>query len=513
MIFREGMDWPPKDFIRHKVEEHSAWYSGDPNVLSNFYHMELAENLLNLPYTKDRDNFWGRQITNDVQIGLHVPIAGDIASTSADLLFSEPPTIKLLKETKVDLAEQQQAFDKMLELNGFYRRINEAAESASAIGGVYLKLAWDAALSEYPIPVVEQVDSAYPEFRFGFLVNVTFVKIVKGSSDSKDVFRLLEKYSNDGTITYKLMRGTSTNLGFEVSLDTLEETKSISNISTMVKDILCVYIPNMLPNRYDRNSYVGRSDYAGIEGMMDSLDEIYSAWMRDINLGKGRILIPDTFLDFRSGKANFNQDKEVYVKLDVDPTSIKENAIVISQFDIRSDKFRETALNFIERIVSSAGYSPQSFGLNIEGAAESGTALKIRERKSLSTRGKKENYWEMAIKKIAKLMVQIYKTELRGKIDVDVDITTQFSDSLTNDISEISDALQKINAAAAASVETKVRLLHPDWSEEEVQIEVEKIINENGLKPLQPPETFGFGDYETDEEIEEVEESEEVVDE
>lgn len=495
IAIKENMEWPPINPLRWKVMEHSAWYSGDPNILANYYEQVAANNVFGLPFVVDKDLFWGRQLKNDIETAVHVPIAGDIASTSADLLFSEHPQIKVVEAHQENAPESakvtQENLELMLNKSGFFRRIIETAETVAAVGGGFIKIAWDRELSEYPIPVVEQIDDALPHFKFGILTSVTFWKDIKVDDQNKKCYRLLETYNNDGSIIYQLFQGTMDRLGYEIDLNYLEETKGIQNITTNIKDILAVYIPNILPNRYFRGSFLGRSDYAGIEGMMASLDEVFSSWIKDIILAQAKVYIPESFLqkDERSG-FKFNVDQLMYTQLDMDPT-IEGDKITLQQFEIRAEQFEKTSLNLLDRIISSAGYSPQSFGLEIDGRAESGTALLVRERKSLSTKSKKESYWEPSLKKIIKLMLVVYKTLLKGKVDPNVEITTQFSDTITNDVSEISESLSKITQAVAASTETKVRILHPDWSEDEVQAEVSLILEENNMAPMEDPDKIG----------------------
>jgi len=494
MNIYDDMAWPVMDYNRWKMAEHSAWYSGEPTILANYYTQLLSSNILGMTYSLDWDLFWARQIKNEAEIGLHVPIAGDIASLSADLLFSEPPLIKIAEAHEENSSQSykdtQEEFDNMMIESGFYRKILEAAETCAAMGGSYIKLAWDTELSPYPLVVVEQIDNAIPIFKFGILTEVTFWRIIKQSENGSKVHRLFETYAKNGTITYKLYFGTADKVGKEVEVNSIDEGEDYKDIQTQVNDLLCVYIPNMLPNRIDRTSCMGRSDYSGIEGLMDALDETYSSWMRDVAIAQGKILIPADYMEKGSKGFRYNLDKIVYVKMDVDPVAIEGNKVTPIQFEIRSEQFSQTCLNLLERIVSSAGYSPQSIGLRIEGRMESGTALRIMERKSFTTKNKKECYWELALKKLSKLMLALYKLELGGKVEADVTITTAFSDSISNDISETSAALQQIAQAMAASTETKVRLLHPEWAEPEIKLEADAIIKENGLMQVTEPDLF-----------------------
>ena len=491
MQIYENMNWPPNGLLEHKAKEHSAWYSGSSEILANFYTEYMAENFMNLPYNiSNNEMFWGRQIKNQGEIYVHVPIAGDIAETSANFLFSEPPMIKIVEANVAKAGstykQAQENLNNVLVETGFHRKLLEGAESSSAIGGVFLKIAWDEEISEYPIPVVVQADKAIPEFTFGILTAVTFWKVVDMDDNGNKVYRLLERYEK-GYIRYSLWLGTGDKLGKEIDLTIHPETADLEQtVETGVDDILAVYIPNMLPNRLERNSYLGRSDYLGIEGLMDSLDETFTNWMREIVLAQPKIHIPESFMKYTEGRPRYNIDQMLYVKLDMDPTTNSE--ITTTQFEIRAEQFEKTTLNLLDRIITSAGYSPQSFGLNISGRAESGTALSMRERKSFATKNKKQSYWQPAIKKLVQNMILIYNIKLGGNIEPNVNINIAFSDGITNDMNELSSSVKMISDALAASTETKVRLLHPDWNEQQVIEEVKKIKDENGLNPMEDPD-------------------------
>lgn len=167
----------------------------------------------------------------------------------------------------------------------------------------------------------------------------------------------------------------------------------------------------------------------------------------------------------------------MYEELDVDPTSMTK-VIEATQFEIRSAQFEQTCLNLLDRIITSAGYSPQSFGLNIAGRAESGTALNVRERKSFSTTNKKQSYWEDGLKDLIKAMCVIKQTFLGGNFTCDLDVNIAFSDGISNNLSEVSNSVKTLSDAKAISTDTKVRMVHPEWTDEQVQEEVERILND-----------------------------------
>lgn len=485
MQIKENMLWPPMNMLYWKMAEHSAWYSGDPTILANFYAGYTNYNFLGLPHELPvGETFWGRAIKNKNNIVIHVPIAADLAETSSNFLFSESPRIKVLEANEANASSiyktTQEELDNMLLESMFYSKILEAAETCAGIGGIYIKIAWDQEISEYPIPVVEQADKAIPEFKFGILQAVTFWKNIKIDKKGNRVYRLLERYEK-GLISYTLYEGSSDRLGNKIDLKVLEETKDLPDTIETVDELLVVYIPNILPNRLDRNACLGRSDYLGIEMLMDSLDQVYSSWMKDIVLAQGRILLPESWFKKQEGVMKFNVDKSIYVQLDIDPVSVNGEKVTAQQFDIRAEQFEKTSLNLLERIITSAGYSPQTFGLNIEGRAESGTALSMRERKSFSTKNKKEQYWGSAIKRLVQLMLLVYSEELGGNVEVNSSVNIEFSDAVSNNMNELSTSVKMLADAIAISTETKVRMLHDDWDEEQVLQEVEKIKEENGI--------------------------------
>lgn len=482
------MPYPPvNDLLTVKMAEHSIWYGGDTSLLTEFYRNNRQNLTQAVSYNNQKHLFWCRQ-QDSKTIPLHLPVASDISSTSADLLFGDTPEIKIQNSTD---SKTQETLDKALAGSSFYAKILEAAEVASSIGGVFIKIAWDKELSDYPIPVIEQADSAYPTFKFGMLYEVTFVRLIK--VESTTYYRLCETYTKDGKIALELFRGTDSNFGTKISLKVLEETKDMRElVDSGVKTLLCVYIPNMLPNRLSRTSYLGRSDYSGIEPIFHSIDETYSSWMRDIYLAKGKVIVPRAYLRKQGDSVDFDLDKSVYEKMDIDPTQ-QTSIMTPVQFEIRSDQYLKTCIELLTRAYTSAGYSPQTFGLSVEGRAESGTALNIRERKSFSTKVKKEQYWEPALIKLIRCYLLICNTQLGLKVDVDAEYTIEFSDGSNNTLAEISSSLAQIAAANAASTEQKVRYLHKDWSEEQIQAEVQKILEET--QPTIPdPDSFGKED-------------------
>ena len=240
-----------------------------------------------------------------------------------------------------------------------------------------------------------------------------------------------------------------------------------------------------------RGSALGQSDLAGVETLLDAIDETYSSLMRDIRLARARLLVPETFLDFdetdQGSQAKFDNDQAVFVALNADPLMAKDAGISASQFAIRTEEHISTILDMIERVVVHAGYSPQTFGLKIEGA-ESGTALNIRERKTYITRQKKWKHWASALEEIFQMMLFIDNVHLKNGTPYDFRPSLQLNNELSRDPNALANTIKTLSDAQALSIDTKIRMLHPDWEEEQIIAEVEAIKEENGLSPISGPD-------------------------
>ncbi|HAM16520.1 MAG TPA: hypothetical protein DCP91_11830, partial [Eggerthellaceae bacterium] len=191
----------------------------------------------------------------------------------------------------------------------------------------------------------------------------------------------------------------------------------------------------------------------------------------------------------------FDEDIETLVALDINTQDTGAAGITSSQFAIRATEHQQTCIDIIRNIVTTAGYAPQTYGIDIDGNAQSGTALHIREKKSFNTRGKKQTYWQSPLEAIMTSMVHLDAALFPGKgSDGDDTVKVRFADSMSNDLSTMSSALQMLNSAAAISTEMKIAMLHPDWTKKQIAEEVDRVKQENGLAMDSP--IMELGDYE-----------------
>ena len=454
--------FPPVDWLWNDYKRAAAWYSGDPKRLR-------AEG------DGDKNSFW--RSSEDIKI--HVPIPADLAAMSAGMIFATSPEI-----TCEDEKTQQRIDDVMLKAN-IYAILLQAAELASVYGGVYLKWTWNIK-DGHPRLFAVPADAGHADFIGSNAVKITFWCIVR-EDDKGNKWRTEEVYTPDGHIRTSLYKGTDTELGTAVPLTSLEETKHIKpDANSGTETMLAFYVPNIMPNRARPYVAFGRSDFEGLYGLFDALDEAYSAIQRETRLTKTTVIVPAEYLRRRGDLFTGDEPAWVYANqsgaftaLDIDSDRTSAPITVINP-EIRAESRTSVCENIIRRILSLAGYSPQSAGMDISGGAESGTALNVRERKSIRTTETKKTFWWHAVNDIIRAMLILDKKVFNSPVDPNADFSVELPAGSQPDLAQLAQIVEQLERAEAVSIETKVNILHPEWDDELRAEEVERIKEQNG---------------------------------
>ncbi|QLF83190.1 portal protein [Streptomyces phage AxeJC] len=493
-----GSPWPPPQMAAayREMARDAMWYEGDPERLAR-----AADQREHTPRRADQDSRtgrrtrWGRQPADyprKRERRLHVPLPGDIATTAADLLFADMPAITTPDEaTTTYLAEA-------IETARVHSLLLGAAEQASAMSGVFLRLTWDRdVVPDRPIPTTVQPDNAVPEFMFGILRAVTFWRELDGG-DTQTVYRHLERHE-PGRIVHALYEGTPDTLGRAVPLTEHPDTAALVDslgpdgvsVETGIRMLTAVYVPNMTPNRLHRGSPIGRSDYsAPIYDQFAAIDDTWTSWMRDIRLARARLIVPDSYLtNLGPGQgAAWDDDREVYSGLNVPPTD-GSGGITLSQFAIRVEEHQRTAEALTRKAVESAGYSAQSFGL--EGGGEAITATEVDDRKgrSTTTSKKKAGHWKSGLADFLLAYQLLAAVQFGARITPERP-TVEFRLDATESEQSRATTLDLLARAGAVSTRTKVKYRSPDLEDAAVDAEVAAILRETGAAAPDPGDTY-----------------------
>lgn len=492
-----SVPWPPKqlDAITPKLQAWSAWWAGDPTTLTSLYQRGTAAARTRPSQTRGgvvgavSRFWWGRPTSpENHRDQTHVPLAADIARTSADLLFSEQPTFT------VDDKTTQTHLDDALS-DALFATLTGAAEIAAALGGVYLRVTWDKDVDDKAFITSVPADEAWPEFSWGKLRAVTFWKVI--ARDGSTVWRHLERHemlNGIGVVQHGLYEGGTDQLGRPVPLTERPETAPLAGsvdadgliTSGRTPGPTVVYIPNteVASSRAWRGietaDGLGASDFDGVEGMFDNLDEIYGSWMRDIRLAKARILLGKYMLEDNGPGmgASFNLDQEVLTPLKMAASEDGDAPITQVQFAIRYAEHQASAREWTQRAIRSAGYSVESFG-DWTGAQMTATEVQSRENRSLMTRGRKLRAWRPALQTILSKLLTV-DADVFGHALNPEGLKVAFPDGIWDTPLQRAQTASALRTAEAASTRTLVALANPEWDDTQVDDEVKLILAERG---------------------------------
>ncbi|MCE4161624.1 MULTISPECIES: phage portal protein [Rhodococcus] len=501
-------DWPPKPFdkVFTSVNECAAWWEGDPQKLSALYGggdydpKPASSGIVSRAIAR---MFWGRrQNQGQSTRRVHVPIAADLAHTSATLMFSDPPSFTIAKPdntadgTLLVTDNATKRLDRIINTPEMHSKLLVAGESTAALGGSFVRVCWNATVADHAWLDFVDADRAIPEFRYGRLHKVTFWSVLNSGNDHETTIRHVEVHE-PGTITHGLYVGTRRNIGQRVSLAAHDVTAGLADneggvVNTGTKHLTAGYIPNARPNPQWRNDgqlvHMGRADISrDIISLMDHVDEAYSSLARDVRLAKARIVVSEHLLNVgRPGQGStFDVDREAFQAVATSPNG--DPVIEMHQFDIRVTEHLAVATAYLREILRRAGYSPLTFGLADDStSAMTATEIAVKERASIATHTAKSRLWQAVLAPITSALLEVdafvFDTGVTLSENVEVDWPSAVRET------ELSKArtVQALETARAASTETKVAMLHPDWDEIRRGEEVTRILRENGMGGIDP---------------------------
>lgn len=501
--------WPPKnlDDISAKHAEWDAWYVGEVTGLEQLYQRQ-STGALNRPsqfrggVTGALARFWwGKPVPHSgsgpYEDKFHVPIASDLCQASADILFAQPPS--LIHGDKRIQSELDRAVEE-----GLVKQLATGGEIGAALGDVYLRVTWDFSIAERSFITAVHADAAIPEFRWGRLIAVTFWRQL--SDGDGQVMRHLERHELDGNgigvVYHGLYQGTTDYLGTLVPLTEHTSTAALQVnadgfISTESKGLAVVHWPNKTPQRrwrqHEIGAHLGRSDLDGIEGPMDKLDMVYSSWMRDIRLAKGRLIVPSFMLEHNGPGmgASFDTEQDVYTPVNAPPREDGASQITPQQFEIRTADHLSTCQEIVEVILRSAGYSKQLFGEE-DGVAMTATEVSAKDRRSTLTRNRKIREVQPALVQLLTKKLAVDRALFRTGVNVDAPVV-EFAEASQSTPDQLAQTTNYLFQAQSASVKTRVAMMHPDWDEKQIAAEAASILDEFGASVPDPLSTVPPG--------------------
>lgn len=405
-----------------------------------------------------------------------VPLARDMATLSAQLLFAEPMSAA---------SDQQDALEEVLETNSAESFFHEVAQWVAIEGSGALRLIRDDSVSDHPLITHVHRDKVIWDIRHGRFVQggaviieraVETNRLLAHGAGAYDYYRLIE-YHEPGRVRRELYRGTEDRLGSKLPLSEYPEFDGLAE-----EEQTNLPVPTLV--RW-QNRPGGYSDLAGIEPILERLNEAES-WFTD----KGRKSVPVTLADatladeygrvemagvqlVRRGPANLNPE------LGSAPSKMAETI----QPGLQSEDHLRWIDHLIDTALERAGYSRASWGRDHGGSADSGKALRFRQDRTLKTRAGKERLARDAIAQALGLALAMKSGGDPKALRPDI----TFADGLPNDPLETAQEIQLLAASGSASLSERIRTRHPEWDDDAIERESREITGQTT-----EPSTNGF---------------------
>ncbi len=455
-------DWPPASVEKHwrKIEFYRLRFENDA--------LELFRNNTDLSGT-----------TDNARIYTPVPLAREMARLSSALLFSSPPTI--VHET------YQASLEELLEANGLEPFLHDKGETIAVEGRGAFRIIRDETISDQPLITFIHEDQILWKEKHGRFVQGGTVVIERDLGQGQ-VYRLLEEHVV-GEVQRRLYRGDIYRLGTEVELGSEEANKKVPEFSELeAEEDTGLDVPTLI--RWD-NVPGGHSDIAGIEVLLDRLDEAES-----LMLDKGRKSVPIVFADDSLTDAAGNAVSFPGVVFLQAPGVMQEGnisqAVEVVQPGFETTDHLAWIGHLIETTLMHSGYSLASYGLDQGGSADSGKALKLRQSRTLLTKAGKDRMAKEAI--VNAIAVALAWKEGAAEVK-DYRPDVQLGDGLPEDEIEDSSVISTLDSAGAISLEEKVRRANPtrdqEWIDEEIERIQSAVKEQSALDALNAPQPFG----------------------
>jgi hypothetical protein len=455
------------------VEEHWTRVEGYRRRVTN----DAAEMLMHAPAFNATE--YGAEIFTPVGV------AQEVCNFSAEMLFSAEPSVTF--EQDEDLLRE------VWEANGLAARLVAIAASVAAEGRGALRVIWDEEIADVPLITHVHEDRVIWDERHGAFVRGGIVvierrpdeNIYRGGNDL--VYRLLEEHGR-GYVSRRLYKGRAGMLGSQVPLSDLDEFAEFPEEEDTGLDV-----PTLV--RWD-NVSGGKSDIAGQEALLDRINTEYSHGAEKSEKSRPVSFADSTLFD-DAGIARLSgiipARRGALQSLDDDPSRMYgtiqpafQSAETIAWIDYLVD----SALMFM-------GYSKASYGRDQGGSADSGKALRLRQARTLLKKAGKDRMAKEAL--INALAISMAMADNASKV-ADYRPEIELGDGLPRDTVEDAQEANLWQSAEAISLEEKIRLRRPDWDNEAVDEEAERIRGEKPqstvpqLPPLGNLDPLGGGD-------------------
>lgn len=434
------------------------------------------------------------------------PLPERIAEAWSDHLWGEDPDVTPANDTDTGLLQD------LVDGNELPDELRAGERICAGEGEVWWRLGVDEDLADVPLIEWHPRTSVAPLFIGRRLAAAALVTVLDGpgagDGRSRVIYRHFEVHG-PGLARHVLYRGTKGRLGEEVDLDRHPETEGLDPEWRHGLDMLMGRIVNRRGRRFD----LGRSEYHGIRDYLLELNEALTIGGENMRLtAKKRAVVdesvmapddqlPDSIERFQESpfgdglripvaRARFRAGDDVLVASNLDRELGRDSTgmFKILEYSYDAEALIAHKRDLVESALTRVGLTPQWVGVitgGADGYALTGTALRARLIPTDKAGRGKARPWDEALPKILSLAAQIDALPVEqggfGRAwTAPADLPgVERANPLPTDEVEDAQVESTLLSAGGRSRETSVRRQHPEWSDDDVAAELERIAAEH----------------------------------
>lgn len=497
------------DAFTKRIQEYQVWKTGSSELIRHFYtHYKGNEDL---------NYFWQKALSSTIK--RHCGIPKLISNKMGTILFGsdfkvEANVYKEATDNEVNDTASKQAqevIDGLVDKCELLSKFTDMAVKESWCGHSFAKLNYDLSLSQFPIIETFDLTQAEAVVERGITTAIIFKSYyTKRKGNNVEKYRFEETYSTNNlgyaTISNALYKMEADGKAKQVPLTTIPETENLNDeyVFEGVKGMLAFHKPNKLPNNEFSASVYGASDYEGAIDCFDALDETYSELAYETRNNKTIRFVPSNMIprystnDGSIGAVQWDFMSFI-TAFQMTESSLDQNAkneIVVQQIPDKTLSLVEKFKNNLVTAINNAGLSPLALGITgLESISAGESSQRERNRVTLETRKSKiNNYWIPFLKNFFTQLLAFNNWMIKNtgakqnqKVSVEnltfenVDITFDFGNYVVENETEVITRWASAKQSGVASIETAVKEIHPEWTEDQVVEEVTRIKFENNI--------------------------------
>ena len=453
--------------FRANAIKNKILYRGDPAEIEQFFKATAK-------WDVEKTRFWASNSSKGRVRKMHSGIVGIVVDRYKDIViadldaidFGEEGTEKPIKELWEEIAKD----------NDFYHMVGEAIAGALSCGDGAFKLSTD---EDREYPVIEFVSAEDVEF-VSSNRRIKEIKFYTTYKNGTKEYRLQETYGY-GYVKYKLFDDE----GREKALQTLEETKGLEDVQIVSGDMLAKQFKIFSSSKFkDR----GKALFDGKTDVIDALDEVISQWLDAVRLGRIKRYIPKNLIpmDEETGEMlSPNPFDNDFIAIEDNVSENGKAQIDLSQPQISYEAYVNSYMCFMDMVLQGI-ISPSTLGIDLK-KTDNAESQREKEKVTIHVRNKIVDALTDTIPEIATLMLRTYDAML-NKTPGEYEASVKFGEYASPDFDSTVEVVGKAKQYGVMSIEESVEQMYGDtWTEDEKEVEVQRIKEQSGVITLEEP--------------------------